>query len=249
MNQPKEHKSRSHARFRGFYTALGISLVMIAAACVFAYRQTSDTLEENLSSLTEQLESPTAPLHTDEAVIGIQTDVAMETTPVTQTPTEASAEAAPQQTEETTEEATIPEEIASHQIVPPLSDCQILQPFSGDELVKSETTGTWQTHNGVDLACETGTDVFAIDTGTVAEINSDPLWGYTISIDHGNGVVSKYCGMDGSVEVRAGDTVQSGQKIGVTGTAPDIESALKPHLHLEVQKSGIYLDPMEYCSG
>ncbi|WP_407073335.1 peptidoglycan DD-metalloendopeptidase family protein [Ruminococcus callidus] len=46
--------------------------------------------------------------------------------------------------------------------------------------------------------------------------------------------------------MREGDTVQTGQKIGVTGASPDLESALEPHLHLEVQKSGVYVDPTAY---
>lgn len=245
MNQPNTKKRRS--RFRGFYTALGLSLLMIGLACVFAYRQTSNTLKENLNSLTQQLEQPTMPLHTDNAPVArVQTDVPKETQP----PVQATQTAAVTTPAETMPPVTAipPEEIPSHQVVLPLDVCEVISPFSDGELVKSETTGTWQTHNGVDLACEAGTNVYAIDAGTVAEVNNNPLWGYTVSIDHGNGVLTRYCGMDGSVEVRAGDAVQSGQKIGVTGTVPDIESALPPHLHLEVQKSGVYIDPVQYYS-
>lgn len=133
-----------------------------------------------------------------------------------------------------------------HQLTPPLSDFSILNPFSDGELVKSETTGTWQTHNGVDLSCAAGSDVFAIDTGTVSEVCSDALWGYTVTIDHDNGITSRYCGLDGTLEVREGDTVQTGQKLGVTGANPDLESAAEPHLHLEVKKGGAYVDPTAY---
>lgn len=38
-------QTKPKSKFRGFYTALALSLVMIGAACVFAYRQTSQTLE------------------------------------------------------------------------------------------------------------------------------------------------------------------------------------------------------------
>ena len=39
-------KSKSHrSRYRGFYTALAVSLAMIGAACWFAYKTTSDSLE------------------------------------------------------------------------------------------------------------------------------------------------------------------------------------------------------------
>ena len=161
---------------------------------------------------------------------------------------------------ETVPETAPPEETPIHQLTPPLADFAILNPFSDGELIKSETTGTWQTHNGVDLSCAAGADVFAIDTGTVSKVCSDALWGYTVTIDHDNGVTrrycgalppetavpSRYCGLDGSLEVREGDTVQTGQKIGVTGASPDLESALEPHLHLEVQKSGVYVDPTAY---
>ena len=51
-----------------------------------------------------------------------------------------------------------------------------------------------------------------------------------------NGITSRYCGLDGTLEVREGDTVQTGQKLGVTGANPDLESAAEPHLHLEVKK-------------
>ena len=47
-------QTKPKSKFRGFYTALALSLVMIGAACVFAYRQTSQTLEQNLNSLSEQ---------------------------------------------------------------------------------------------------------------------------------------------------------------------------------------------------
>ncbi|MCD8219710.1 MAG: M23 family metallopeptidase [Ruminococcus sp.] len=131
-----------------------------------------------------------------------------------------------------------------HQFIPSLTEYRVLQAFSDGELVKSETTGTWQTHNGVDLACVEGAEVFAIDVGTVSEICNDALWGYTITIDHDNGIVSRYCGLDGSVDVREGDTVQSGQKIGKVGNTADIESALEKYLHLEVRKSGEAIDPL-----
>ena len=165
-------QTKQKSRFRGFYTALFLSLLMIGAACVFAYRQTSQTLEQNLNSLNEQMELTEAESETEpyEApVVGVQTDVAKpaETTAppaaTTAPATETAATAA-----ETVPETAPPEETPIHQLTPPLADFAILNPFSDGELIKSETTGTWQTHNGVDLSCAAGADVFAIDTGTVS---------------------------------------------------------------------------------
>ena len=217
-------QTKPKSKFRGFYTALALSLVMIGAACVFAYRQTSQTLEQNLNSLSEQMEvTTTATLPYEAPVVGVQTDVAMETE-TTVTATSATEEtAAPETTPETTAPETEPEETPMHQLTPPLSDFSILNPFSA-----------------------AGSDVFAIDTGTVSEVCSDALWGYTVTIDHDNGITSRYCGLDGTLEVREGDTVQTGQKLGVTGANPDLESAAEPHLHLEVKKGGAYVDPTAY---
>ena len=133
-------QTKPKSKFRGFYTALALSLVMIGAACVFAYRQTSQTLEQNLNSLSEQMEvTTTATLPYEAPVVGVQTDVAMETE-TTVTATSATEEtAAPETTPETTAPETEPEETPMHQLTPPLSDFSILNPFSDGELVKSET--------------------------------------------------------------------------------------------------------------
>ena len=95
-------QTKPKSKFRGFYTALALSLVMIGAACVFAYRQTSQTLEQNLNSLSEQMEvTTTATLPYEAPVVGVQTDVAMETE-TTVTATSATEEtAAPETTPET----------------------------------------------------------------------------------------------------------------------------------------------------
>ena len=104
-------QTKPKSKFRGFYTALALSLVMIGAACVFAYRQTSQTLEQNLNSLSEQMEvTTTATLPYEAPVVGVQTDVAMETE-TTVTATSATEEtAAPETTPETTAPETEPEE-------------------------------------------------------------------------------------------------------------------------------------------
>ncbi|MCD7890916.1 MAG: M23 family metallopeptidase [Ruminococcus sp.] len=118
----------------------------------------------------------------------------------------------------------------------------IINPFSGTELVKNEATGSWQTHNGADIAAEVGTEVYAISPGKVTAVNDDPLWGTTVVIDHHNGYISKYCSLAKDLSVQAGDTVLSGDVIGTIGDTADIESALEPHLHIEITHNGSYED-------
>ena len=143
----KNQAKHSAARFRGFYTALGICLAMIGAACFFAYRQTSSTLEENLNSLTEIAELPTAAV-TDQIqapVIGVKTDVAKETQTVTSAAAQTQAETQAETEALTDAPETQPEaEAPAHHLTAPLTEYTVLAPFSAGELVKSETTGTWQ---------------------------------------------------------------------------------------------------------
>lgn len=244
-----EMNEQKKTRLRGFGTALLISLAMIGAACAYAYQATNSAIEENLESLrndiTEatsestyetqmQMEAYTEPFH---QVYDAAADVKSESE------TETQAE-----TENATELATEAEEEFGHVKVMPLEG-EIQAEFSNGELVKSVTTGTWQTHNGADIAAEEGAAVCAVDNGTVSEVTKDALWGVSVTIDHGNGIKSRYCGLSASLTVTEGDTVESGQVIGAVGSTADIESKQEPHLHFEVLKNDVYVDPMEYVQG
>lgn len=243
-------------KYKGFYTAIGISILMIGAACVYAYQVTNETneaLEEGMSQIAEMTQPTTNFLAQTydnvtttqpdyNAVVGMKTDVPEETTVVETEEAEPETESLP---EAEVEETPASEETISHVLVMPV-DGEVAKPFSNNELVKSETTGTWQTHNGVDILAATGTPVRAIDNGTVVEVVNDPLWGICVSIDHENGIVSRYCNLSPSLELQEGETVESGQTIGVIGDTADMESKMESHLHFEVKKGGSYIDPYEY---
>ncbi len=65
--------------------------------------------------------------------------------------------------------------------------------------------------------------------------------GNSIVIDHGDGWETQYAHLrQGSVAVRAGDTVKAGQKLGLVGLSGNTEF---PHLHLEVRHDGKTVDP------
>lgn len=247
---------------KGFYAALGISAVMIGSACYFAYSE-GEKLDEN--NFTAENQSSVS----EEAVDKKYTDIPKITTSAATTAvhstTVMTTAAVP---ETTTQTATLPaaaisvseppneqpgsdpsvEETAADRLAnvsAPLADISnVITPFSGTELVKNETTGSWQTHNGADIAAEVGTEVFAISPGEITAINEDPLWGITVTIDHHNGYVSRYCSLAKDLSVQEGDTVVSGDVLGVIGDTADIESALAPHLHIEILHNGSYEDPI-----
>jgi murein DD-endopeptidase MepM/ murein hydrolase activator NlpD len=71
--------------------------------------------------------------------------------------------------------------------------------------------------------------------------------GNGVRIDHGGGWHTQYCHMKrGSVLVRAGDLVRSGDRIGAVGLSGLTEF---PHLHITVEKDGKVIDPFVGLSG
>ena len=104
-------------------------------------------------------------------------------------------------------------------------------------------------HPGVDLGVPSGTQLFAIADGVVkdASIRNDACGG-TLKIQHKNGFISRFCHLK-KIDVNVGDEVKQGQKLGLTGGAKnDLGSGRSTgaHLHFELYKNGLKVDPMSY---
>lgn len=207
------------------------------------------TDSEIRSGTRPRTEPETEPEPETEAVAGIQP---LQTAPTEAQPFTQSAAIidAPQTAPETefqelTETQTEPAFHSTEPACYPL-DGEILESFSNGELVKSATTGVWQSHNGIDIAGTLGDAVCAMNAGIVENIENHPLWGVTITIDHQNGIYSRYCNLNTGITVNAGDKVEAGTVIGALGDTADIESAMETHLHFEVLRGEVYLDPVAY---
>ena len=128
----------------------------------------------------------------------------------------------------------------------PVKDSAVGASFSETELVFSKTLEQWSTHRAIDFMAEEGASVFAVWDGTVSEIVNDPLYGYCVSISHGDGLVTKYCGLSDKVNVSVSQTVKKGAKIGEIGNNMIVESADGTHLHFETYKDGKLINPEDY---
>jgi len=117
---------------------------------------------------------------------------------------------------------------------------------STSELMYDKTMGDWRTHAGLDIAAETGTTVLAINGGTVENIKDDGLYGTTVTINHGDGLVSVYSNLAITPTVAIGQVVASGETIGAVGDTAIVESGIVSHLHLQVLSNGVNIDPLEY---
>ena len=230
---------------KGFYAALGISAVMIGSACYFAYGQ-SEKMTRDITEKAEVSapEKPVAKRATYRVTVTPVTTRAVTAAPPATLPAaDIQIDDPPAQEEAPSAEETAAAKLADPK--PPLEDISnIITDFSRGELVRNETTGTWATHNGTDIAAEVGSDVYSVSAGEVTSVDNDPLWGVTVTVDHHNGYVSRYCGLSQALSVQKGDTLVSGDLIGTIGNTADIESSLTPHLHIEMLHNGSYIDPI-----
>ena len=129
----------------------------------------------------------------------------------------------------------------------PVASRQVSQAYSAGAPVYSQTMKDWRIHTGTDLSAQAGEEVLACANGQVLETTTDPLLGNLVTIEHGDFVFS-YCGLGEDFAVSPGDTVAQGQVIGTVTAVPQ-ESAESPHLHLEVRRDQVCLDPQSLLEG
>lgn len=127
----------------------------------------------------------------------------------------------------------------------PVKDVKIVREYAEDHLVEDKTTGDWKVHQAVDFAGGEGTEVFAVYDGTVESVEESMMDGLCVTIDHGDGLKTTYKCLSSDAEVKKGDTVKKGQKIGTISTNLT-EKADGAHLHFELHKDGELVDPMGY---
>lgn len=115
--------------------------------------------------------------------------------------------------------------------------------FSNGDMVQSKTMGDWRVHNGVDIRGVIGDPVIAVNNGVVKAVYDDVLWGTVVEIDHGQGMLVRYCGLGKGSTVSVGESIKINDKVGNLGTIP-IEAAEEAHLHLEIRQDGEVVDPL-----
>jgi murein DD-endopeptidase MepM/ murein hydrolase activator NlpD len=94
-------------------------------------------------------------------------------------------------------------------------------------------------HNGIDIAAPEGTDVFAVREGNVVKSGNDPTYGNYLLIEH-SGEYQSFYGHLSKVFALVGQVVSAGTVIGEVGTSG---RSTGPHLHFEIRKNGLPVDP------
>lgn len=211
-----------------------------------AAEQIADALAEAAEQEAEAQEEPAQEAADDDAEEAAQ-EPAQESQETVEA-VEPAAEAVQAETEPVTEtvaEETVQTAETEDSFTAPVSG-EAVAAFSDSELTYNAALEDWHTHNGVDLAAEVGEEVYAALDGEVLSIESDPLLGTVITLNHGDGLMTLYGNLSEEVAVRQGDKVSAGQVIGTVGETAAGESNEGGWVHFAVKKDGVLVDPMEY---
>ncbi len=97
-------------------------------------------------------------------------------------------------------------------------------------------------HEGIDIEAEVGTHVHATGDGVVLYVGRRGGYGKVVEINNGFGYTTLFGHLSKPL-VKVGQKVLRGQVIALSG---DTGLSTGPHLHYEVRKNGVHLDPSDY---
>ena len=218
---------KKHTSFllgKGFYGVLAICLIAIGVAGWAAMSSFKEV--ENLENQNPEYS---------------ESDPSYDITETPEEPVQNTLESEPYENQEPVDtEPSLPP--VADSFVSPVGKGELSKGFDSELLQFSATFGDMRIHLGADILADIGSDVVSAGKGTVTKIYSDVLLGRTVEIDHGNGIVIKYCGLSDDITVKEGHTVEQGYKIATLSGTPG-ESGDPAHLHIEATKNGTPIDP------
>lgn len=246
---------------KGFYMVLLLCVMAIGGSGYYLYSLAHTGLvtpPQTVSAPAEVEVETVKPVQPTEAPAGNRQRVREEITQIlpteapTQTPTQAPTQAptAPptEQAAKTSAPAEAAEPVQETGFCAPV-DGKAVAVFSASELTYNPALGDWRTHNGVDLSAELGEGVYAARDGEVLSVTHDLLLGTTVTLNHGDGLMSVYANLAEQPEVEQGERVNAGEMIGTVGQTALGEQNEGAWLHFAVLKDGVPVDPMAYLDG
>ena len=103
----------------------------------------------------------------------------------------------------------------------------------------SPFTGQRSYHSGIDMACSTGTNIYAALAGTVTTAGWSDTYGNYVIVRHHSGYKTLYAHMS-KINVRVGQYVEASSVLGLVGSTG---LSTGPHLHFTVYKNGVAVNP------
>ncbi|MGN0731269.1 MAG: peptidoglycan DD-metalloendopeptidase family protein [Treponema sp.] len=104
----------------------------------------------------------------------------------------------------------------------------------------SPFTGRRQFHGGIDMACPTGTPIYAAMEGVISYRGYSNVYGNYVIVTHHSGYKTLYGHMSRFSKLTVGNRVTTGSVIGYVGSTGQ---STGPHCHFTVFKNGRMVDP------
>jgi len=106
-------------------------------------------------------------------------------------------------------------------------------------------SGDHRHHSGLDVAAPEGTPILAAASGRVTHAGPMGSYGQLVEINHGDGIVTRYAHQS-AISVAVGQEIAAGEPVGAVGSTG---KSTGPHLHLEVRRDGVAVDPLDFLGG
>ena len=135
---------------------------------------------------------------------------------------------------------TFPTTLWTQKFLFPLPNPVVTDPYG----YSRQTVGESITHKGTDFRAATGTPVAAMNRGIDRLARTYKIYGKTIIIDHGGGLMTLYMHLS-KINVNEGELVKQGRVIGLSGQTGYAEA---PHLHISVWIDKVSVDPMKFMA-
>lgn len=127
----------------------------------------------------------------------------------------------------------------------PLAGAAMTQPFGCTAVVFEPVDAACpggHFHSGVDLAAPAGTPVYAVCAGAAASVVTTGGYGIHVVVDCGGGIQMLYGHLSASA-IPAPTLVSTGALVGWVGSTG---LSTGPHLHFEVRRAGVAVDPLPW---
>lgn len=108
-------------------------------------------------------------------------------------------------------------------------------------ITRGQSDSTNSSHTGLDIAVPIGTEVRVSGNGVVAEVGESAEYGHFVRVLHSEDYESLY-GHLGKVVVASGAKINAGHVIALSGNSG---RSTAPHLHFEIRRAGVFIDPLK----
>ncbi|MEA4973686.1 MAG: M23 family metallopeptidase [Candidatus Metalachnospira sp.] len=99
-------------------------------------------------------------------------------------------------------------------------------------------------HNGIDIAADKGSNVYAVRTGTVTDIHYSETYGNVLSYETDDGYKIVYAHLN-SINVEVDEPIVQGEVVAYVGTTG---LSTGPHLHYTVYLDTMLMDPIQFTT-